>query len=27
VTLMFRRVDGKVVASADRSDVKVVALL
>jgi hypothetical protein len=27
VTLTFRRVDGKVVASADRSDVKVVALL
>jgi glycogen debranching enzyme len=27
VTLTFRRVDGKVVASADRSDVRVVALL
>ncbi|MCG5072530.1 glycogen debranching N-terminal domain-containing protein [Paraburkholderia tagetis] len=27
VTLTFRRVDGKVVASADRSDVKVVAVL
>jgi glycogen debranching enzyme len=27
VTLTFRRVDGKVVAAADRSDVKVVALL